>query len=123
MVAGHAAIYHNHRYSFASLVLSGGYQQVRSNIELRTLEQAARIQDIREEYITKGDVVRINHQEFHRLGSFHTHTITLVVKCPVAKSESFSVDSGTLKISWHVPVEERVPQLMAALLSLNETGA
>lgn len=120
MVAGHAAIYHNHRYSFASLVLSGGYLQVRSSIRLRNLEEAVRIMDLSEERVVTGEVVAINHQEFHRLSGFQARTVTLVVKCPPAKAESFSVDSGTLRVSWHVPVEDRVPRLMAAILPRNE---
>lgn len=120
MVAGHAAIYHNHRYSFASLMLSGGYRQVRSHIELASDRQAARIQDVSDESIITGDIVRINHEEFHRLGAFEAQTVTLVVKCPAAKTESFSVDSGTLRVTWHVPVEQRVPQLMATLLPVSE---
>lgn len=120
MIAGHAAIYHNHRYSFVSLVLSGGYRQIRSNIELRNDKEAVRIQDLGEESIVTGDVVKMNHHEFHRLSAFQARTVTLVVKCPAAKSESFSVDNGTLRVKWHVPAEERVPELMAALLPINE---
>lgn len=120
MVAGHASIYHNHRYSFASLMLSGGYRQTRSNIELGNDRQAVRIQDVSDESIITGDIVRINHEEFHRLSAFEAQTVTLVVKCPAAKTESFSVDSGTLRVTWHVPVEQRVPQLMATLLPMNE---
>ena len=120
MVAGHAAIYHNHRYSFVSLVLSGGYRQVRSHIELRNQRKAVQIRDISDESVVTGDVVRVNHEEFHRLSAFEARTVTLVVKCPAAKAESFSVNSATLKVSWHVPVEERVPQLMAALLPMSE---
>lgn len=120
MVAGHAAIFHNHRYSFASLMLSGGYRQIRSNIELVNDREAVRIQDVSDESVITGDIVRINHEEFHRLSAFETQTVTLVAKCPAAKTESFSVDSGTLRVTWHVPVEQRVPQLMATLLPMNE---
>lgn len=120
MIAGHAAIYHNHRYSFVSLVLSGGYKQIRSSIELRNNKEAVRIEDLGEESIVTGDIVKMNHHEFHRLTAFQTRTVTLVVKCPAAKAESFSVDNGTLRVKWHVPAEERVPELMAALLPKNE---
>lgn len=120
MIAGHAAIYHNHRYSFASLVLSGGYRQVRSTIELRSPREVVRINDLSEESIVTGDIVRVNHREFHRLSGFQADTVTLVVRCPAAKAESFSVNSGTLNVTWHMPIEERVPRLIAALLPMNE---
>lgn len=116
MVKGYATIYHNHRYSFASLMLSGGYRETRSRINFVNPGETAQINDLRQESIAVGGIVKINHQEFHRLNAISARTVTLVVKCPIMKSASFSVDSGTLRVTRHLPVEERVPQLMAALV-------
>jgi hypothetical protein len=116
MVEGYATTYHNHRYSFVSLILCGGYTQVRSDIELLNPAEVRQIRDLAVDSVTEGDVLMIRHQEFHRLHSIGRRTVTLVVKCPTAKSVSFSVDGGTLRVTRHVPVEERIPQLMAALV-------
>jgi len=122
IIAGHATTLHNHRYSFISFVLSGGYRQVRSNVELLDSNRVIRIRDLSEDTVTEGDTVTVNHDEFHRLRTITSRTVTLVVKCPAAKGESLSVDTSTLRVTKHVPVEARVGQLMAALVLVNEGG-
>lgn len=120
IVTGYATTLHNHRYSFISVVLSGGYRQLRSHVELPGPSQAVRIYDVGEDVVMEGDIVTINHREFHRLKTISRHTVTLVVKCPAVKGASLSVDSSTLKVTEHVPVETRVRQLMAALAPANQ---
>src|SRR5579859_1092186 len=122
MSSGYANTLHNHRYSFASLVLSGGYRQVRSNVEMSEVGGRARVSAIAEDSVIHGDVVPVNHEEFHRLTHISDRTVTLVVKCPAVKESSISVDIKTLKVRMHVPVESRLVQLTDALTAAVDMG-
>lgn len=122
MSFGYANTLHNHRYSFASLVLSGGYRQVRSSVELCEMSGNAQVNVIAEDSVIHGSIVPVNHQEFHRLTHIGDHTVTLVAKCPAAKESSISVDIRTLKVSRHVPVESRLMQLTDALIAAGDMG-
>lgn len=116
MMAGYAKTLHDHRYSFVSLLLSGGYTQVRSDIEMLGTGQAYRISDLSRDILTESDIVAINHAEFHRLVTISERTVTLVARCPAVKGESLSVDPGTRRVTRHVPVEARVRHLIQALV-------
>lgn len=122
IITGYATVLHNHRYSFISVMLSGEYTQVRSHVDLLTPHQAAQVRDLGEEIVKEGDIVAVNHEEFHRLRTISSNTVTLVVKCPAVKSESLSVDTSTLIITKHVPVEARVRQLITALAPVINNG-
>ncbi|HEY1917562.1 MAG TPA: hypothetical protein VGH27_18490 [Streptosporangiaceae bacterium] len=122
MSLGYANVLHNHRYSFASLVLSGGYSQVRSRVEMHITGQAARIDDIAQDFAFEGRVLTINHGEFHRLTDIGDRTVTLLAKCPPVKRDSVSVNIKTLEVSRHVPVEARLFELMGALTTGEHAG-
>lgn len=122
MTPGYAITTHNHRYSFASLVLSGGYKQVRSNVEITGLGQPAHVYDIDCDDILEGRMLTISHEEFHRITDVQCGTMTLLVKCPPVKEASISVDVATRRASRHAPVEARVTQLMNALVMTEEAG-
>jgi hypothetical protein len=115
MTAGYATTLHNHRYSFISLMMSGGYVQVRSDLEFAARDQASQIRDIHRDIVEEGDIVLIKHDEFHRLAAIKDRTVTLVIKCPAAKRESVSVDTSTLRVTRHLPAEARIAQLIDAL--------
>lgn len=116
MTTGYATTLHNHRYSFISLMMSGGYVQVRSDVEFAARDQVSQIRDIHNDTVEEGDIVAIKHDEFHRLGAIEDRTVTLVIKCPAAKRESVSVETSTLRVTRHVPAEARFAQLMDALV-------
>ena len=120
MVPGYATVLHNHRYSFISLILSGGYSQVRCDVQLAESCHVIQVHELGEDLVTEGDIIVVNHNEFHRLGTVNNGTVTLVVKCPAVKGESLSVDTNTLRVTKHVPVEARIRQLMTALASATE---
>jgi hypothetical protein len=121
MTAGYAASLHNHRYSFASLVLSGSYCQVRSTVEIGSeYEHASAIYDIGQDLASAGTITVITHDVFHRLVDVAPRTITLVAKCPATKNSSLSVDLRTRRASRHIPVEARVRNLMRALASAEQ---
>ncbi|MBV9794870.1 MAG: hypothetical protein JO016_13120 [Actinobacteria bacterium] len=120
IVKGHANTLHNHRYSFVSLVLSGGYKQIRSEIDFINPTQVVQIRDLGEDIVAEGSVTTVNHTDFHRLLAIKRRTVTLIVKCPAAKKESLSVDTGTLRVVKHIPVEARVRQLLDTLAPRND---
>jgi hypothetical protein len=120
IATGYATILHNHRYSFISVILSGGYTQVRCQVEMLSPTQATHVRELGEDGVTEGDIVTINHEEFHRLAGIRSGTVTLVVKCPAIKGESLSVETSTLRVTRHVPVEARIKNLMAALVQAYE---
>jgi hypothetical protein len=122
MVPGYATTIHDHRYSFVSLVLSGGYSQVRSAVEILGRDRAGRIREVGQETVTEGAIVAVNHAEFHRLTAIKGRTITLVVKCPAVKEESLSVDISTHRLIRHRPVESRIGNLVNALTSTKDQG-
>jgi len=122
MVIGHANTIHNHRYSFVSLMLSGGYRQIRSRVDLPELGGLAQIHDIGQDDLFQGSMLAINHEEFHRLINVRRRTMTLLVKCPPAKEASVSVDAKSLRACRHVPVEARLVQLMNALVMTGDTA-
>lgn len=117
MAAGYATTLHDHRYSFVSMVLSGGYTQIRDAIELRDRCRVSQIYELGRDVMTEGDIVVVHHADFHRLEDIRRSTVTLVVKCPAAKDESISIDFVTHKITRHLPVEARVGRLMQTLSS------
>jgi hypothetical protein len=122
MMFGYANTIHNHRYSFVSLVLSGGYRQIRSRVDISRPGRAAQVCDIGQDDIFEGSILAINHEEFHRLIDVRHRTMTLLVKCPAVKEASISVDAETLRASWHVPVEARLVQLMNALVMTGDAA-
>jgi hypothetical protein len=116
MMNGYANIIHNYRYSFASLILSGGYRQIRSNVEMIEPGQAASIHELGQDDVIEGSMLPVNYDVFHRLTKIRERTVTLLVKCPPAREHSLSVDIDTLRVTSHIPVEARVVELMNSLI-------
>ena len=115
MAVGYATTLHDHRYSFVSLVLSGGYTQIRDAVELCDRHHVSKIHEVGQDILTEGDIVVVNDAEFHRIKGIRRSTITLVVKCPPTKNESLSIDLRTGRVRRHMPVEARVGRLIEAL--------
>lgn len=122
-MGGYATTLHNHRYSFASMVLSGGYGQVLSAVDLPGPGGKSTIRVLASDDISSGDIVTVHHSEFHRLTYIGRGTVTLVAKCPAAKDSSVSVDLATMTMSRHVPVEARFKELMNSLLTTADETA
>ncbi len=122
MAAGYATTLHNHRYSFGSLMLSGGYTQLRYRVEIDGLGRAMALSELGADDVAQGGIVAIADDVFHRLTNIERHTMTLVVKGPPVREQSISVDVLTLRGSRHLPVEARVMELMDALAVAESTG-
>jgi len=114
---GYATTVHNHRYNFSSLILRGGYRESRYLVA-RGDDGASSVKS--SELLTtrvyrSGSVLSIGHEEFHAVRDILPATLTLVVKSQPFKaySNSFHEELGIWRI--HVPVENRVPELLDAL--------
>jgi hypothetical protein len=123
ITVGYANTLHNHRYSFASLILSGGYGQVRSRVEIVEPGHIAWIHEVGKENMIEGGMQVVNHAEFHRLSDISSGTVTLLVKCPAAEEGSISVDMKTLRVSRHLPVESRIEELVKVLTATSSVGS
>ncbi len=112
---GYAKVLHNHRYSFASLMLAGRYTESRSAVMFSDTGHFVNCADERVTDVAAGDITLIGHDSFHRLVEIGDGTMTLLLKTPAWKLESVSIDLRTQRIVRHVPVETRVMQFVSAL--------
>lgn len=112
---GYATTVHDHRYSFASLMLAGSYQQVRLAVEIAAQDRVANVRELGYDFLEVGQVVFVDHQDFHLLRQIQNGTLTLLIKCPPSKEQSTSIDIATRTARTHVPVELRMPMLIRAL--------
>jgi hypothetical protein len=112
---GYSKVLHNHRYSFASLLLAGSYVEMRCVVnfsEVGSLEACSNESVIN---LREGDITAVDHTAFHRLTEISDRTVTLLLKTPPQKPESVSVDLRTSRVTRHVPVETRVGAFIDAL--------
>lgn len=116
LTSGYANTVHNHRYSFASLVLAGGYSHVRYQVETSWPGLADRIYETTRENVNECSLTMVNHEDFHQITELQDRTLTLLMKCPAAKATSTSVNLDTMVMHGHIPAEARVQQLMSALV-------
>jgi hypothetical protein len=90
-VPGHAEVPHNHRYSLASLVISGGFDHhIFHQHKLGLREQASSVRPFR-----AGDTYTVRWDEIHKLSNLLDHTLTLVIESPIVRhySEAFYADA------------------------------
>ncbi len=113
---GYAKTIHDHRYSFASVVLRGGYTHCRSTLTFANHGELAGVVDAQPDSVSEGGITLVGHQSFHRLTAIMDHTVTLLVKSPPVKAYSTSADLSTHRLARHMPADTRVPRLVAALL-------
>lgn len=115
--AGYADSIHDHRYDFASLILSGGY--VESRYEVRgTSDMSPQMVLASQRELQCGDVTTVQNFIFHRISDIQERTLTLVVKLAAVKSHSTSFDVSTGQSFIHVPVEARKPDVLAMLAKI-----
>jgi hypothetical protein len=122
MSGGYATTLHNHRYPFSSLMLCGGYTQLRYSVETNGLGRVRALCEVGADNVAQGNVTAVADDVFHRLMNIERHTMTLVVKGPAVKEDSISVDVRTLIASRHLPVEARLMELMDSLAVAEYVG-
>ncbi|HEX8566006.1 MAG TPA: hypothetical protein VF648_10085 [Pyrinomonadaceae bacterium] len=105
---GYAEVLHNHRYWFSSLILSGGFEHYRYNVE--------RIDDFSFKQISvtevinysKGDIYTIDSDVVHTLKNIKDSTLTLVIGSKGIKPYSEEFVPSTKKINRHYPFLSRI---------------
>ena len=86
-VLGHAEVPHNHRYSLASLVISGGFDHHvfgRGRPSFKELDEPG-------SPLRVGDTYALQWDEVHKLSALLDRTLTLVIESPIVRhySEAF----------------------------------
>jgi hypothetical protein len=87
---------HNHRWSFASRLLTGGYLHTVYGSESDVLDQVSRGAEPRPLYVQPehtGTQYFLDHQAVHSLRTDET-SVSLMLRGPAAKSEYFTVEPG-----------------------------
>jgi hypothetical protein len=117
MGEGYSRILHNHRYSFASLMLVGGYTEQRSIVTFTETGDLDSCIDGEINDLSEGDVATVDHADFHRLVRISDRTMTLLLKSPAEKPESVSIDRVSRRVMRHSPVEVRLTHFLNELCS------
>ena len=115
----YAGSLHDHRYDFASLILSGGYDFENYHVDL---DESVAVRDryhlLEAGSVRCGEVARVPNELFHRLVTTLPNTVTLLIKMPPVKPASTSYDLRTGRIQRHVVFGERPRMLQSKLRNL-----
>lgn len=87
---GYAEVPHNHRYSFASLILHGGFHHHIFNVTESGLDESG----TERQMLAAGDVYTLHWDRIHKLSSLLDKTITLVVESPTVRNFSEAYDDS-----------------------------
>lgn len=111
---GHAEVPHNHRYSLASVILSGGFVH---RVFERTSDGLRELADERRSFM-KGDAYTVPWQRVHKLDELEDGTLTLVVESPIVRhfSEAFYDTSSSPSVFYDfVALHSRLVADMASV--------
>jgi hypothetical protein len=109
MVRGYAESAHDHRYSFTSLILRGGYTNSSHQFSNGHLSK------ISDELLLQGSILHMHPAAIHSLSGIQAGTITLVFQQRPARTSSFVYRSSERRA---IPdFAERLPLLIEALQS------
>ncbi|MCB0905665.1 MAG: hypothetical protein KDB63_00920 [Nocardioidaceae bacterium] len=115
----YAGSLHDHRYDFASLILSGGYDFENYRVDLdESVVVRERYHLLEVGSVRCGEVARVPNELFHRLVRTLPNTVTLLIKLPPVKPASTSYDLRTGRIQRHVVFGERPRMLQSKLRNL-----
>lgn len=116
MGAGYAQSIHDHRYSFASMILAGGYRESRYECEGHLAGTFAMAQSGDVSFVA-GAMNLVDHTAYHSVGDILPGTFTLLLKAPAAKAASTSVREidGVWRSRRHVPVEGLAAPALSAI--------
>ena len=110
---GYASSVHNHRYPFKAVALAGGYTNKRCHVifEAETL-QIGEIDVLSREPFLVGTGYALEPDEFHCVDEIQDGTQSLIAEFAAVRSASFSVDPKSDHLIKHVPLENRVRDLL-----------
>ncbi|WP_214324788.1 hypothetical protein [Nonomuraea sediminis] len=104
---------HNHRWSFASMILKGQFRHLLYGLE--TYEDTMQLPipkplQVRIERV--GSIYALHHSMLHALVA-EENAVSLFIRGPVVKERGYLVDPKTGKRIWHLGVAEETPEAIA----------
>ncbi|HJP74291.1 MAG TPA: hypothetical protein VJ914_08485 [Pseudonocardiaceae bacterium] len=113
---GYADSVHNHRYHFCTNIISGAYTHERFAAELdATTNLISAVRLLRGTVCPAGTGGFLLADEFHRIPAAEDGTMTLLVKSREVRAWSLSYDPMTHRGYRHIPVENRLDDLVGRL--------
>ena len=113
---GYADSVHNHRYHFCTNIISGAYTHQRYAAEIdETTHLVSAVTRLRSTVCPTGTGGFLLSDEFHRIPDAQDGTMTLLVKSREIRSWSLSYDPMTGRGYRHIPVENRLVDLVGRL--------
>jgi hypothetical protein len=113
---GYADSVHNHRYHFCTNIISGAYTHERFAAELdETTNLITAVRLLRGTVCPAGTGGFLLADEFHRIPAAEDGTMTLLVKSREIRAWSLSYDPMTRRGYRHIPVENRLDDLVGRL--------
>jgi hypothetical protein len=99
--SGYAIIPHNHRYSFTSLILRGGFCSTEYEIKHRDGSVFSECVAVKRNRLETGKIYTLSSESVHALSDFIHPCATLIVQNPPVKTYSESFNPGSGQISVH----------------------
>jgi hypothetical protein len=114
---GYAQSIHNHRYPMAALLLTGGYCYTNYAVQVASDNLHADVRVISTRQLSGGSVYSMTPNEFHSVTEIQDGTVSLMIQGKPVRTYSTSVDSHSLRMTRHTPIEYRLANLRSALPS------
>jgi hypothetical protein len=117
--AGYAEVPHSHRYSLASVILSGGFRHHYFETNNGTLTEP---QGTLRRY-GPGDTYAVDWQEVHKLSNIDEHTFTMVVEGPTVRHFSeayYGTPAGPILFHDFVGLRPRLADEMKLIVAAAE---
>ena len=112
---GYTQSIHNHRYSFMSLVVAGGYRHTRYLVPpLNELDRQPPALT-HDETLRPGAIYSLAPHDFHCVTRIDDGTVSLVVQSSSRDPHSVSIDEVTQKAVRHIPIEARLDILRSVI--------
>ena len=111
---GYAQTIHNHRYPMSALLLTGGYRYTKFAVQVNE-DRPATVRTVRHQELAGGSIYSMRQSEFHSVTEIRDGTVSLLVQGRPHRPYSISVDAGSRRASYHVPIEGRLQNLRSSL--------
>lgn len=111
---GYTQAVHNHRYAFASLIVSGGYRH--SRFAVPALDGGLQPPSLlRADPLRRGAVYALDPADFHAVTEVADGTVSLVIQRSADSPYSISIDLVTRRAVKHIPIEARLDMLRSVI--------
>lgn len=94
---GHATVPHNHRFWLTSLILRGGFDDIRYKRSVRRSGGESMIEPVTSRSMRTGDTMVISPDEIHSLAALRDGTLSLIVQSRAVRSYSEVFEDGAVK--------------------------